>query len=303
MRITTPRRTGIATLALITSLSLAACGGDESVSAGDGVLVIATTSVLGDIASEVIGAAGTVEVLVPLGADPHMYQPSSREAADLRRADLVISIGFDLEEGLGDILDAAASDGVTVLEIAPLVDPLPRSDGTIDPHVWLDPIRMAQAATHIASSLDLITPGSWQDRAETYARALHGVDDEIRTLLADLPPERRKLITNHDALGYFADRYDLEIVGVVIPGGTTLATPSSSDIAAIVGLLDELQVPAIFAETTEPSQVAATISMELDSAVAVVELYTGSLGPADTEAATLIGMLRLNARRIAQALA
>jgi zinc/manganese transport system substrate-binding protein len=112
----------------------------------------------------------------------------------------------------------------------------------------------------------------------------------------------RLLVTNHDALGYFADRYDFEIVGVVIPGGSTLADPSSAELAALVETLLETDVPAIFAETSSPAQLAETVAAEAGNDVEVVELHTGSLGEPGSGADTLIGMLRTNATRIRDAL-
>ena len=175
--------------------------------------------------------------------------------------------------------------------------------GSEDPHFWMDPLRVAKAALHIADELNKIAPSpSWAERAEAYAASLEELDAEIRDLLSSIPEENRKLITNHDAFGYFAARYDFEVVGTVIPGGSTLAEPSSADMAALVDAIVDEGVRAIFAETIEPSVLAEAVAAEVGASVEVVELYSGSLGEPGTDAGTLIGMLRLNAERIAEAL-
>lgn len=287
---------------VVVALLVSSCGGDAGAN-GD-VVVVATTSVLGDIASNVLGDAGTVEVLVPIGADPHDYRPSSRQLARLIDVDLVVANGLGLEQGLEEALAAAEADGARVLEVGPELDPLPFADGeTPDPHVWMDPVRVAEAAVLMASSLDALAPGGeWRANAEAYGSELRALDDEIAANLAVIPEDRRKLVTNHDSLEYFADRYGLEIIGTVIPGGSTLGDPSAADLAELVAAMEAADVKAIFAETTEPDDLAEAVAAELGADVAVVELFTGSLGEAGTPAGTLAGMLAENARRIAGAL-
>jgi zinc/manganese transport system substrate-binding protein len=295
---------------LLTALSLfvaaTGCGGDESET---GLHVVATTTVLGDVTANVIGDAGSVEVLLPLGADPHDYQASSRQVADVMEADLVVANGLHLEEGLGDVLDAAAAEGVIVLEVGDHLDPLPFGEasghdgGSLDPHLWLDPLRMADATHLIADALTAIDPnGGWDARAAAYAAELVGADQEIAAILATVPAERRVLVTGHDALGYFADRYGFTVLGTIIPGGSTLADPSSAELADLVAAIRNAGVPAIFVEAGASSTVASALADELAGEVAVVELYIGSLGEPGSDADTLIGMLTTNARRIAEAL-
>jgi zinc/manganese transport system substrate-binding protein len=288
-------------LPLGAALWLGACGGDPE---NTGLRVVATTSILGDVVQNVVGEDASVEVLVPLGADPHDYQASAQQVAAIRNADLVVANGLGLEEGLSDVLESLESDGANVLEIAPLVDPIPFGDGDDqDPHVWLDPIRMAEAARLIATELSALSPDlEWEGRAEAYGAALLTLDAEITTTLSAIPEGDRILVTNHDALGYFAARYGFEVAGTVIPSGTTLAEPSSAELAALVEEIQQRGVRAIFAETTEPSTLADAIAAAAGEEVQVVELFTGSLGEAGTGADTLIGMLRTNAQRIAAAL-
>ena len=292
-------------LALAVLLAVSACG---STPAGEGKpLVVVSTTVLGDLVAAVAGDDAEVEVLMPIGVDPHDFQPSAQQIGRIAAADLVVLNGLGLEERLAAAIDGAVGSGVTILEVAPAVDPLPwsadDSGGSLDPHVWLDPVRMADAAGLVASALAAIDPaGDYLARGAAYAATLRDVDREIEQILADIPAAERLLVTNHAAFAYFAARYRFEVVGVVIPGGSTLAEPSSAQLAALVAVIRDRGVPAIFAETTQPTDLAAAIAAEAGTDVAVVQLFSESLGEPGTPAATLAGMLLENARRIAAAL-
>lgn len=315
-------------LGAIIALVASACGGDsgDDSAAGD-LTVVATTTVLGDVVRNVVGDRATVDVLIPIGADPHEFSPSSAQATTIAEADLVVSNGLGLEAGLDDLLDAAVDDGANLLEVGPLLDPLPFIDhsehehsdqehdedadheedghdhGSEDPHVWMDPVRMADAAQIIAAELTALDDTiDWDAEAAVYASALADTRSEMDEILGVVAADDRILVTNHESLSYFADRFDFEVVGVVIPGGSTLADPSSAEIADLVAEIEEEGVPAIFAETTDASGLAEVVAGEAGTDVTVVELYTGSLGEPDSGAATLIEMLVLNAQRIADAL-
>lgn len=298
----------------ISALVLASCGGAGDDGGDTRLTVVATTTILGDVVSSVVGEAARVEVLTPVGADPHDFRPSARQVAALSQADLVVSIGLGLEEGLEDVLTSAVGDGVEVLELAPLLDPIPfqasghdedpddHEDG-VDPHVWMDPLRMAEAGLIIAARLsDVDASIDWTARAELYAADLVDADEEIAATLSSIPASHRKLVTNHDSLGYFAARYGFEVVGVVIPGGSTLGEPSSEGLANLVEVMRREGVEVLFAETTQPSAVADAVADELGEDVRVVELFSGSLGEPGSGAETLIEMLVINAERVAEAL-
>ncbi len=304
-------------IALALPLFITACGSPSDDAADADLTVVATTTVLGDVVSNIVEGDGSVVVLMPVGTDPHDFRASSSQVAAINGADLVVANGLSLEEGLEDVLDAAEGDGVTVLRVGPLLDPLPFDDhdedheedhesddhGSEDPHVWLDPIRMAEAAGLIAEQLEAVAPEvDWSSRAGAYAGELRDLDEAIQATLSTIPPEARRLVTNHDSLGYFADRYGFEVVGTVVPSGTTLGDPSSEELAALIDVMRAEGVRAIFAETIQPTALADAVASELGAAVSVVELYTGSLGERGSEADTLIGMLEVNARLIAVAL-
>jgi zinc/manganese transport system substrate-binding protein len=292
---------------------LAACG--NAVGDGDeGLHIVATTSIWGDVVGNIVGEDARVEVLIPTGADAHDFEPTSGQIASLQEADLVVANGLGLEETMEDTLDTALADGANIYELAPDLDPLPFSgdahddeeeddhDGA-DPHVWFDPLRVA-AATELLGERLAEVDGSidWRKRAADYAAELVAADDEITQIVAEIDPEERKLVTNHEALGYFARRYDFEMIGVIIPGGSTLADPSSADLAELVEEIEHEEVTAIFAETSQPTRLAEAVAAEVGRDVSVVELYTESLGEPGSGADSLIGMLVTDARLIAEAL-
>ena len=313
----------IATIAVLLAVLLASC--TSMADPNEGLQVVATTSIVGDIAEHVVGNDGSVEVLMPIGVDAHDFQPSAQQVARLAEADLVVANGLGLEQGLIHAIEGVEADGTPVIELAPLVDPIPfiephghedeeheeepvstegaeHEHGTEDPHFWMDPLRVGAAANALAESLIDIDDGGWEERAGEYQAEMAATDDEIASLLDSIPAESREIVTNHEAFGYFADRYDFEILGVVIPGGSTLAEPSSAELAELVETMEHEGVRVIFAETTQPSRLAEAVAAELGEGVEVVELYTESLGGPDSGAETLAGMLLTNASRIAEAL-
>lgn len=306
----------IAAVVIVGLIAASASACDSDPPNDKAVQIVATTTIIGDVVRNVVGGAGKVEVLMPVGVDPHDFQPSSQQVAAIQRADLVVANGLGLEEGLQDVLEAAASDGVRVWEVGPDIDPRgyaesaegdPHDDdhgvGDLDPHFWLDPLRVARAATLLGDQLAEVAPDpDWSAAASAYGAELVAVDEDSIDALAVVAPSNRKLVTNHRSFGYFADRYGFEVVGTVIPGGATLANPSSAELASLVGTIEREQVPAIFSENVEPDVLATAVASEVGYAVAVVELYTGSLGEPGSDGDTLIKMLESNTARIAEAL-
>jgi zinc/manganese transport system substrate-binding protein len=316
------RAVPLAAVALVVGL-VGGCAGSGSGSDGQGSpRIVVTTTILGDLVTQVVGDDADVEVLMPPGADPHDYEPSAAQAAAVREADLVVANGLGLEARLLDTLEAAEADGVRVLQVAPQLDPVPFEDGGgaddhdhgddhehdhegDDPHVWLDPDRMADAAGLVAGEIADATGldrAALDERAATYAAAARRAAEEADGILATVPADQRVLVTNHDALGYFARRFDLQLVGVAIPGGSTLAEPSAGELAELAELVREEGVRAVFSETIVPARVLDALAREAGSEVAVVELYTDSLGEPGSPAATYPGMIVEDARRVADGL-
>lgn len=305
------------------ALGLGGCGGEDASdgdAGGGNVSVVATTTVLGDIAGQVASCGGgEVRTLMPVGVDPHDFAASSEDVTAMVRADLVVANGLGLEEGLRSAVDAAAQDGARVFEVAPALDPLPFGEegqqgeeeaaeedghGSLDPHVWLDVSRMATAAGLIGDELTAVTgDDAFAACGAQAATDLAALDAEVRSILDAVPAESRVLIVDHDAFGYFAAAYDFDVAGVVIPGGSTLGEPSAAELADLVQTLTDTGVEAIFANVANPTVLVDAVAAETGTAVDVVELFVGSLGPEGSGAETYAGMMTTNAQRIADALA
>ena len=307
---------GLATVVWV-SAGLTACG-DGSSDSSEG-LVVVSTSILGDIVENVVGDAAEVEVILGAGTDPHEAAPSARQATRMREADALVVNGLGFEEGLADAIDGTEDAGVPVfvaadalrdqpdgLELLPLSEAdhadATEDHGGLDPHVFGDPVRMATVVDDLGAFLAEHVEGFDPATATNYAKRLEELDLAIRTELDAIPDRRRVLVTNHDVLGYFADRYGFGIVGVVLQGGTTLAGSSAEHLVELAEVITEHDVPAIFVDSSAPSRVAESLARETGRRIEVVELYTESLGPSDSGADTYIGLLQTNAERIARAL-
>ncbi|RSZ62880.1 zinc ABC transporter substrate-binding protein [Corynebacterium hylobatis] len=315
-----------ATIALtaVTALTLGACSADSSGNAekaGDISLVVTTTP-LGSVTSQLATCAGgTATTLMPVNADPHDFSASSAQVADMVKADLVIANGLGLEAGLGAALDQVEADGTEVLHVAELVDPLPFGDhehehgdgehgdheahdhGDLDPHFWLDAARMAEATRTIGERVAEQTGDqAWADCGTELAGELDALDGELRETLAAVPEERRAIVTDHEAFGYFNQAYGFRSVGVVVPGGSTEAQPSSRDLAELAGAIRAEGVPVIFSNVALNPGLVEALAAEVGESVQVVALYEGSVGPEGSPAADYQGMMRENARLVAEAL-
>lgn len=307
--------------ALLAVLTLIASGcAVSSPNDHPGVTVVATTTIWADVATHVVGDDGSVTSLMPVGADPHGFQASSAQVASMISADLVVVNGLGLEVGLLDVLEMAQADGANVLEVGLAADPIglteepetcepvPASTDAeemflCDPHVWMDPDRVALAATAIADALREIDDSvDWHARARAYGEELQAAAQVIERTLAPIPKADRKLVTNHDSFGYFAGRFDLEVFETVIPSGSSLADPSSGELAGLVAAMRDAGVHVVFAETTNPTRLAHAVAAEVGDDVQVVELFTGSIGGPGSGADSLVGMLVTNAELIADAL-
>jgi zinc/manganese transport system substrate-binding protein len=216
-----------------------------------------------------------------------------------------VANGLGFEIGLLDALDAAADEGVDVLELGEELDPLPLAEGDgEDPHWFTDPRRTVRAVALISdAAVDGVDADAVSLQAEAYADELSAADAVIGDELLDIPTDSRQLVTNHEVFGYFADRYDFTVIGTVIPSGTTLAEPSSADLSDLVDLIDETGVRAIFADTSSSSDLADVLAEETGEDIAVVELFSESLGAPGSGGETYLQLIRTNADRILEALA
>jgi zinc/manganese transport system substrate-binding protein len=170
-----------------------------------------------------------------------------------------------------------------------------------DSHFWTDPARMIDVATAIADSvaaIDGVDPRVIETNSERYLTELADLDESMSTAFGAIPSERRALVTNHHVFGYLADRFDFRVIGAIIPGGTTLAAPSASDLRDLVAAVQEAQVPTIFAESSQPDRLAQVLADEAGIHVSVVELYTESLTAPGEGADDYLTMMRVNTERI-----
>jgi zinc/manganese transport system substrate-binding protein len=311
-------------LAIPAILALAACSQTPAEPIEPSALtVVTTTPVLGTIVDPIVACGGgTATTVMPVGSDPHDFSPSAEQVSQIVRANVVIANGLDYEAGLTSALENAQSDGARVFEVAPKLDPREFEDtddhdekdddhghddhghGSLDPHVWLDMSRMARAAVLIGEELDAVTgqDGTYTACGEQLADEINQAEAEVVAIMATIPSDKRVLITDHDALGYFASAYDFEVAGTVIPAGTTLAQPSSAELASLAQLIRSEGVSVIFVNTNEPTKLAEAVAAETGTDVQIQALYIESPGEPGSGADTYSGMMRTNAQRLADSL-
>ena len=404
--------------------------------------IVVTTSILGDVVSEVVGDAAEVVTIMPVGADPHGFQASAQEVDVMMSADALITNGGGLEESLLDVIEAAEDDGVPTFEALSAVETIEfGEDGHDhghegheeghededhdhegeeghededhdhegeeghdhededhdhegeeghdhededhdhegeeghdhededhdhegeeghdhededhdhegeeghdhededhdhegeeghededhdhegeeghdhedehhhhsgeDPHFWTDPMRMADAVDGIVAFLqdtvDFADSAAVEASSAAYVEELTALNGEIEAMVATVPEDDRKLVTNHQAYGYFADSFGFEQIGAVIPSGSTLDTTSGGELAELVEVIEEEEVPAVFSDNTASDELIQVLAEEAGGVI-VVELYSGSLGEPGSEGATYLTMQRTNAERITGAL-
>lgn len=294
---------------LASGLALSGC----SAAASDTPTVVVTTNILGDITRNLIGDQADVVVLMESNADPHSFGISAQQASQLEHADLIIHNGAGLEEGVLNNVDAAAAEGVPTLAAMDAIEPVTftydddgKGSGADDPHFWTDPDRVAQASEAIADgvieNVDGIDADTVRSQTATYAEQLGDLTTEMEESFATINEDKRKLITNHHVFGYLAQRFNFDVIGAVIPSGTTLASPSSADLDDLTGTIQDAGVVAIFADSSQPERLAEVLAAEAGQDIAVVPLFTESLGAEGSGAETYLDMMRSNADRITEAL-
>lgn len=285
----------------MTAAALTAC----SAPSDSRPLIVVSTNILGDVVEELVGDQAQVLTLMKPNADPHSFEISAQQAATLRSADLLVSNGLGLEEGLQQHLDAASADDVPTFVAGDVIDVLDYSEGDAagmpDSHFWTDPERMLDvidALEPVLGGVDGVDPAALDETVAAYRAELETLDAEMVTAFQSIPEENRALVTNHHVFGYLAERFDFDVVGAVIPGGTTLAAPSASDLADLVEAVEDTGVPAIFAESSSPDRLVQALASEANVHVDVIELYTESLTAPDEGAPDYLTMMRVNTERI-----
>lgn len=301
-----PRACRLILSILVVAQLAAGCSG--ATSGRDGIVV--TTNILGDITRNVVGDQAEVTVLMKPDADPHSFGVSAQDAARMEQAGLIVHNGLGLEEGVGRHVRAAADAGTPELAVGEQVDPIAydagESGGAPDPHFWTDPLRMRDAARLVAEDVvahvEGVDAGVVRANAERYAEELTALDRDMAAAFEQIPPARRKLVTNHHVFGYLAQRYDFEVVGAVLPSGTTLASPSASDLSALADTIRAAGVPTVFADSSQPDRLARVLAEQAGVDVDVVPLFSESLSRPGSGAETYIDLMRSNTAAISDGL-
>jgi zinc/manganese transport system substrate-binding protein/manganese/iron transport system substrate-binding protein len=294
-----------ACLAALLAAGCAGSGGagNDGGADGGGPRVVATTTQVADLAANVGGDRVRVTSLLKPGIDAHDYEPSPADIDALAHADLVLQNGVGLEEWLGDTIESSGFDG-------PVVDSsqgvrLRQVGAEADPHIWQDPRNAQVMAANIERGLAAADPAgaaAYKANLAAYTRELRALDAEVERQVGSLA--NRKVVTNHDAFGYYLERYGLELVGSVIPSFDSSAELSGRDIRDLVAKIEATGVKAVFSETSLPPRAAETIGREAGVRVVVGEdaLYGDALGPPGSDGDTYLEMIRHNTATIVGAL-
>jgi ABC-type Zn uptake system ZnuABC Zn-binding protein ZnuA len=292
----------VSRLAAIAALLIAAlvvgCGEDDAGGGGATLDVVATTTQAADLARNVGGDRVSVSGLLDPNADPHDYELRPRDVEAIAGADLVVRSGGEVDEWLEDAIEASGSEAPQ-LDLSAHV----RLRGE-DPHWWQDPANAARAVTAVQGAMAKADPAgaaAYRDSGKAYRARVQRLDAAVEECIAGIPARARKLVTSHDALGYYADRYGLEIVGTVIPSLSTEAQPSAGDTAALIDTIREAGVKAIFAESSVSPKVEHAIARETGARVGD-ELWADSLGPAGSSGGTYLHSIAANTRAIVDGL-
>ncbi|MBI2858105.1 MAG: zinc ABC transporter substrate-binding protein [Chloroflexi bacterium] len=259
---------------------------------GDGKKTIAVTySVLGSLVKELVGDKATVVVPMPNGADPHDWEPSARDVEIINKADLVVENGLGLEGGMANALQRArergvkfftAADHITVRHVRageglPGGDP-DQQEGAEDPHIWTDPVAMKSILVALAATVRAELKLDLADSDSVLPNKLGALNGEVVRILSVVPQEKRKLVTGHESLGYFAERYSFKLIGAIIPNLSTEAGTSASQLGELKKIIQESDVKVIFTELGTPESTAAKLASEAE--VRIVQLNAALL-PAD----------------------
>lgn len=296
----------LACILALTSLVLTGCGHTAEDSRPQ---VVVTTNILGDVVEEVLGDQVTVTTLMQPNADPHSFKISAQQAALMDSASLIVSNGLGLEEGLQQHLDRAEAAGAPMLVASDFITVLPyatgEASGSADPHFWTDPATMrdvVDALENAARGIEGIDTHQLADRADRYRGLLAKLDSDMTSAFSGIPKAQRALVTNHHVFGYLADRFGFRVIGAVIPGGTTLASPSAADLRDLSNAIQEAGVPTIFAESSQSDRLVQVLASEASVQVNVVELFTESLTEPGGGAESYLEMMGENTERIADGL-
>ncbi len=293
-----PRRPLAVLAAALAVTALASCGASEP-GGSAATTVAATTTQLGDLARAVAGSRAGVRQILEPSSDPHAYEPRPSDVRAVGGAKVVLRSGGDLDAWLGDVLRNAGSDARTITILDDLPRPRRDADG-LDPHWWQDPANVVIAIGRIRDALSAADPAgraTYAANSARYLARLRALDRAIAGCMRRVPAARRKLVTDHDALGYFADRYDIDVVGTVIPANSTQAQASAGEVARLVRTIRSAGVSTIFPESSVNPKLTRAIARDAGAKVGPA-LYADSLGAKGSAGATYLGALRSNAEAL-----
>lgn len=302
--------------------ALPGCGGSDSGASSD-VTVVASTTHAADLARNVASdRAAVVGVLAP-SADPHEYEPRPSDAEAIAGADLVVESGGDIDLWLDQLVDSSGSDApvVTLLDSARTIEGEAHEHGevedehpgdeeehaedeAVDPHWWQDPANAVAAAEAIRDAMVEVDPEGaeeYESNTASYVERLERLDAAIERCIDRVPEARRKLVTSHDSLGYFAERYGVEVIGSTIPALTTQAQPSAGDTAELVDLIKAEDARAVFPEAGVDTRLERAIADEAGAMVGG-ELWADALGPDGSGGETYLEAMAANASTIVEGL-
>lgn len=301
-------------LALMVSvmISFNGCAAENTKKENNKIKLVATTTMLSDLAKNIGGEKVEVTGLMGTGIDPHLYQASAGDVSSLQKADVVLYNGIHLEGKMSDIFATLEEQNKTVITVE---DALQESDlirsedseTNFDPHIWFDVSLWKKAAVHLVDELSVYAPDSKEVFAENlknYLEELNGLEEFIQEKLISLPKEKRILVTAHDAFSYFGRAYDFEVKG--LQGISTETEAGTQDISVMAGFIAENQIKAVFVESSvSPKTIealqAAVKSKGFETAIGG-SLYSDSLGDKESGADTYIETFKANVETIVSAL-
>lgn len=288
-------------------------------SEGEKLRVVVTTNIVADVVGIIGGEAIELTALIPLGADPHTYQPTPGDYRAMADAHVIFISGLGLEESMHGTLEQVAeevsivslSTGIELRQVG--VDENHESEGEasehsqdlhpegVDPHVWFDPLNIliwAENAAQAMGTLDPTNANIYQDNALEYIETIEELHAWIEGQVAEIPKGNRELVTDHLTFGYFAQRYGFEMIGAVIPSYSTAAESSARELASLEDAILALDVKALFVGITVNPRIAERVAE--DTGVILVPLYSGSLS--EPEAGTYLEFMKFNVNAIVEAL-
>jgi len=319
--------TGVRVIKLLILLlllhALNGCGQDTQSPPSDGddlLNVVATTSIVADVTSEIGGDLISLSVLLPPESDPHSYEPVPQDLGVLQSAQLVLRNGLGFEAALDPFLDnltdgtvvQTVSDGISPRRIQSNDSELSHADTggsetgdgyDVDPHVWFDPTNIIIWTENIEEALSLLDPdngATYAENAVIYRQKLMELDAWIADRVSRIPVDRRLLVTDHDTLGYFAAHYDFEVIGTIIPSTSTLAEPSAQGLAQLSDEINESGIPAVFVGPQVNSSLAEQIAAETGAKIVI--LHTASLGVPENGKISYLDFMKFNTNLIVDAL-